>query len=253
LLVFLSVLVLFFEFTYWPRCALMSPDPDLQANETFFASCLFVCLAHGDIVTGTWRAKPASISAASELFVVLRRWFPFDIATVPWAANVGLLLGVRELQGPVEQENREEDKDVEHGEHSANFAGSLLGLRVLHARVLDVEVPAPVGEHDGQRAGDEGDDPDARLAVAAVQEADQGEKEEEAEEDVEIPLKPELIDGRLTEHVELKANPYEGEKQAKCRKNEAIEFETPSEGGDPGTPQLDLKTLLLVAIATTRR
>jgi len=68
LLVFLSVLVLFFEFTYWPRCARMSPDPDLQANETFFASCLFVCLAHGDIVTGTWRAKPASISAASELW-----------------------------------------------------------------------------------------------------------------------------------------------------------------------------------------
>jgi len=65
---FLSVLVLFFEFTYWPRCARMSPDPDFQANETFLASCLFVCLAHGDIVTGTWRAKPASISAASELW-----------------------------------------------------------------------------------------------------------------------------------------------------------------------------------------
>merc|ERR1712180_127231 len=162
------------------------------------------------------------------------------IAAAPRAANVGLVLGVRKLQGPVEQEDWEEDKDVEHGEHSANFAGSLLGLRVLHARVLDVEVPAPVGEHHGQRPGDEGDDPDARLAVAAVQEADQGEKEEQAEEDVEIPLKPELIDGRLTEHVELKANPYEGEEQAKCRKNEAVEFETPSEGGDPGTPQLDL-------------
>jgi len=62
------------------------------------------------------------------------------------------------------------------------------------------------------------------------------------------PLKPELVDGRLTEHVELKANPYEGEKQAKCRKNEAIEFETPSEGGDPGTPQLDLKTLRLLLL-----
>ena len=100
---------------------------------------------------------------------------------------------MRKLQRPVEQENWEEDKDVEHGEHSANFAGCLLGLRVLHARVLDVEVPAPVGEHDGQRAGDEGDDPDARLAVAAVQEADQGEKEEEAEEDVEIPLRGMLV------------------------------------------------------------
>ena len=98
-----------------------------------------------------------------------------------------------ELQGPVEQKNWEEDKDVEHGEHSTNFAGSLLGLRVLHARVLDVEVPAPVREHHGQRAGDEGDDPDARLAVAAVQEADQGEKEEEAEEDVEIPLMGMLV------------------------------------------------------------
>ena len=75
---------------------------------------------------------------------------------------------MRKLQGPVEQENWEEDKDVEHGEHSTNFAGSLLGLWVLHARVLDVEVPAPVGEDNGQGAGDEGDDPDPRLGVAAV-------------------------------------------------------------------------------------
>jgi len=29
----------------------MSPDPDFQANETFFASCLFVCLF------GTWRHR----------------------------------------------------------------------------------------------------------------------------------------------------------------------------------------------------
>ena len=60
-----------------------------------------------------------------------------------------------------------------------------------------------------------------------------------------------LLSGGSYRFLYLKANPYEGEKQAKCRKNEAIEFETPSEGGDPGTPQLDLKTLLLVAIATT--
>ena len=134
------------------------------------------------------------------------------------------VLGVGELQGAVEKEDGEEDDDVEDGEDAADFARRLLRLGILHARVLDVEVPAPVREHDGQRAGDEGDDPDARLAVAAVQEADQGEKEEEAEEDVEIPLmgmlgsicarqlrmcghvsplKPELIDGRLTEHVEL--------------------------------------------------
>ena len=51
-----------------------------------------------------------------------------------------------------------------------------------------VEVATPVGEDNGQGAGDEGDDPDPRLGVAAVQEADQGEKEEEAEEDVQIPL-----------------------------------------------------------------
>ena len=132
-----------------------------------------------------------------------------------------------ELQGAVEEEDGEEDDDVQDGEDASNFTCRLLRLWVLHARVLDVEVPAPVGQHDGQRAGDEGDDPDARLAVAAVQEADQGEKEEEAEEDVEIPLmgmlgsncarqlrmcgrvsplKPELIDGRLTEHVELQEN-----------------------------------------------
>ena len=100
-------------------------------------------------------------SCSFHTFVVLRRRFPFDIAAVPRAANVRQLLGVRKLQRPVEQENWEEDKDVEHGEHSTNFAGSLLGLWVLHARVLDVEVPAPVGEDNGQGAGDEGDDPDS--------------------------------------------------------------------------------------------
>ena len=50
-----------------------------------------------------------------------------------------------------------------------------------------VEVATPVGEDNGQGAGDEGDDPDARLAVAAVQEADQGEEEKESKEDVKIP------------------------------------------------------------------
>ena len=156
-------------------------------------------------------------------FVVFGRWLPFDVGAASWAG--GAVLGVgRQLQGAVEEEDRQEDDDVEDGEHAANLAGGLLRLWILHAGVLDVEVPAPVGEHDGQRAGEEGDDPDARLAVAAVQEADQGEEEEEAEEDVEIPLmgmlvsncarqlrmcgrvsplKPELIDGRLTEHVEL--------------------------------------------------
>lgn len=72
------------------------------------------------------------------------------------------------LQGPVEEEDGEEDDDVEDGEDASDLARRLLRLRVLHPRVLDVEVPAPVGEDNGQGAGDEGDDPDPRLGVAAV-------------------------------------------------------------------------------------
>ena len=123
-------------------------------------------------------------------FVVFGRRLPFDVAAAPWAAVMGLL-GVGELQGAVEKEDGEEDDDVEDGEDAADFARRLLRLGILHARVLDVEVPAPVGEDNGQGAGDEGDDPDPRLGVAAVQQTNQGEKEEKAKEDVEIPEKDE--------------------------------------------------------------
>ena len=131
------------------------------------------------------------MSPSFNTFVVFWRWLPFDVGAAPWAgAAVQAWRGVGgELQGAVEEEDGEEDDDVQDREDASNFTCRLLRLWVLHARVLDVEVPAPVGEDDGQGAGDEGDDPDPWLGVAAVQEADQGEKEEEAEEDVEIPEK----------------------------------------------------------------
>ena len=92
-------------------------------------------------------------------FVVFGRWLPFDVGAASWAG--GAVLGVgRQLQGAVEEEDGEEDDDVQDGEDASNFTCGLLRLWVLHARVLDVEVPAPVGEDNGQGAGDEGDDPD---------------------------------------------------------------------------------------------
>ena len=54
----------------------------------------------------------------------------------------------------------EEDDDVQDGEDASDLTCGLLRLWVLHTRVLDVEVPAPVGQDNGQGAGDEGDDPD---------------------------------------------------------------------------------------------
>ena len=50
-----------------------------------------------------------------------------------------------------------------------------------------VEVATPVGEDNGQGAGDEGDDPQPRLGVAAVQQAEQGGKQQQTEEDVNVP------------------------------------------------------------------
>ena len=52
---------------------------------------------------------------------------------------------------------------------------------------------------------------------------------------------------------DLEANPNKGQKQAEGSKDEAVELETPSEGGDPGTAKLDLQTLLLVTLPTSRR
>ena len=45
--------------------------------------------------------------------------------------------------------------------------------------------------------------------------------------------------------VHLETNPDEGEEQAEGSEDEAVELEAPSEGGDPGTAELDLETLLL--------
>ena len=110
------------------------------------------------------------MSRSFDTFVVFWRWFPFDVGAAPWAG--GAVLACRgvggELQGSVEEEDGEEDDDVEDGEDASNLACRLLRLWVLHARVLDVEVPAPVGEDNGQGASDEGDDPDPRLGVATV-------------------------------------------------------------------------------------
>ena len=52
-----------------------------------------------------------------------------------------------------------------------------------------VEVATPVGEDNGQGAGDEGDDPQPRLGVAAVQQAEQGGKQQQTKEDVNVPEK----------------------------------------------------------------
>ena len=126
------------------------------------------------------------MSRSFDTFVVFWRWFPFDVGAAPWAGGVVLVVG-SELQGAVEEEDRQEDDDVEDGEDAANLAGGLLRLWILHAGVLDVEVPAPVGEDDGQGAGDECDHPQPRLGVASIQQAQQGSEKKETEEDVNVP------------------------------------------------------------------
>ena len=94
-----------------------------------------------------------------------------------------------QLQGAVEDEDRKKEEDVEDGEDSGDLTDGALCVRVLLqvGRVGVVEVAAPVGEDDGQGAGDEGDHPQPRLGVAAVQQAQQGDEQKESKEDVDVP------------------------------------------------------------------
>ena len=96
-----------------------------------------------------------------------------------------------QLQGAVEDEDRKKEEDVEDGEEGGDLGDGALCVRVLLqlGRVGVVEVAAPVGEDDGQGAGDEGDHPQPRLRVAAVQQAQQGSEKKETEEDVNVPEK----------------------------------------------------------------
>ena len=52
-----------------------------------------------------------------------------------------------------------------------------------------------------------------------------------------------LIQPGLTQKVQVEADPDEGEEDAKTRKNEAVEFETPGEGAEGGTLEVDDQTL----------
>ena len=49
-----------------------------------------------------------------------------------------------------------------------------------------IYIGAPIGEDNCEGAGDEGDHPQPRLGVAAVQQAEQGGKQKETKEDVNI-------------------------------------------------------------------
>ena len=94
-----------------------------------------------------------------------------------------------QLQGAVEDKDRKKEEDVEDGEDSGDLTDGALCVRVLLqvGRVGVVEVAAPVGEDDGQGTGDEGDHPQPRLGVAAVQQAQQGDEQKESKEDVDVP------------------------------------------------------------------
>ena len=50
-----------------------------------------------------------------------------------------------------------------------------------------VEIPDPVGDQDGEGEGEEDDQEDGLQGVAAVQEAEHGDEEQEAQGDVQIP------------------------------------------------------------------
>ena len=94
-----------------------------------------------------------------------------------------------QLQGAVEDKDRKKEEDVEDGEDSGDLTDGALCVWVLLqvGRVGVVEVAAPVGEDDGQGTGDEGDHPQPRLGVAAVQQAQQGDEQKETKEDVDVP------------------------------------------------------------------
>ena len=93
-----------------------------------------------------------------------------------------------QLQGAVEYKDRKKEEDVEDGEKGGDLGDGTLCVRILLqvGRVGVVEVAAPVGEDDGQGAGDECDHPQPRLGVAAVQQAQQGGEQKESKEDVDV-------------------------------------------------------------------
>ena len=117
---------------------------------------------------------------------MISRWFQFLLCG--WWRLVCINTIGGQLQGSVEDEDRKEEEDVEDGEEGGDLTDGALSVRVLLqvGRVGVVEVAAPVGEDDGQGAGDEGDHPQPRLGVAAVQQAEQGGKQKETKEDVNI-------------------------------------------------------------------
>ena len=51
-----------------------------------------------------------------------------------------------------------------------------------------IYIGGPVGEDDGEGPGDEGDHPQPRLRVASPQQAEQGGEQQEAEQDVNVPV-----------------------------------------------------------------
>ena len=52
---------------------------------------------------------------------------------------------------------------------------------------VDVDVPGPVGDDDHQGQDEEEDEEVGRLRVAAVQQAEHGDQEDDAESDVQVP------------------------------------------------------------------
>ena len=64
-----------------------------------------------------------------------------------------------------------------------------------------IYIGAPVGEDDGEGAGDEGDHPQPRLRVASPQQAEQGGEQQEAEQDVNVPV----VGFKMSRYGELSA------------------------------------------------
>ena len=58
------------------------------------------------------------------------------------------------------------------------------------------------------------------------------------------PLLPEFLQAGHAQHVEMEADPGEGEDEAEAPQHQAVQLDNPSQGGDAGTVKFEDETLL---------
>ena len=98
-----------------------------------------------------------------------------------------------------------------------------------------VEVQAPVGDHHPKGGGEESSDGDLGAKVTTIEKTQHGYEEDGPKEDIQIPQQSKLLASCLTKHIQLETHPQERDEQAKAGQHQAVQLDTPGQGGEGGT------------------